>query len=172
MSELLREWILTVTGAAMLSAFALAVSPEGRCRSVTRLVCGVVMAIALLSPVGKFDFTAYSMSLAAYRDMAAEAAKNAEESENRLSRSIIEEETAAYIWDKAQAAGLAPEEVTVTVKWGDTSCWYPYEVRLRVEAQPGARERLTEILESELGIPRQRQYWEAPGAGQAAEGGD
>ena len=106
------------------------------------------------------------------KDMAAEVVGSAEESANRLSRSIIEEETAAYIWDKAQAAGLAPEEVTVTVKWGDTSCWYPYEVRLRTDAPPDAKARLTEILASELGIPRERQHWEAPDAGQTTEGGE
>ena len=172
MRELLHEWVLTVVGAAMLSALALLLTPEGRCRSVVRLLCGAVMILAVLSPLRRFDFDIYSMSLASYREQAEAAVRRGEESNNRLSRSIIEAETAAYIWDKAQAAGLMPEEVTVTAKWGDTLCWYPYEVCLRGEAQTGAKEYLTQLLESELGIPRERQHWEPSGGlTNTAEGG-
>ena len=172
MRALLHEWVLNVVGAAMLSALALLLTPEGRCRSVVRLLCGAVMILAVLSPLRRFDFDVYSMSLAAYREQAEAAVLRGEESSDRLSRSIIETETAAYILDKAQAAGLMPEEVTVTAKWGDTLCWYPYEVRLRTEAGPGAKEYLTQLLESELGIPRERQHWASPGGpANTAEGG-
>jgi len=172
MSTWLHNWILSVVGAALLSALALALTPEGRCRSVVRLLCGVVTALAVLRPLGQIDLEVYSMSMAAYREQAEAAVRSGEESNDRLSRSIIEQETAAYIWDKAQAAGLMPEEVTVTAKWGDTLCWYPYEVHLRGEAGADGREQLARIMESELGIPRERQHWESPAAGtDTAEGG-
>lgn len=160
MSEFLRSWVLSLTGAALLSAFALALTPQGRARSAVRLVCGVVTAIALVSPVLDFDFESYSMSLAAYRSAADQAAARLEETNDRLSRTIIEEECAAYILDKAQVLGLEMESASVTAKWGDADCWYPYEARLRAGGDELARRYLSDLISSELGIAPERQYWE------------
>lgn len=171
MSEVLRSWLLSLTGAALLSAFALALTPEGRARSAVKLLCGVVMAIALLSPLRDFDFDTYAVSLASYRDAAAEASAKLNETNDRLSRTIIETESAAYIWDKARAVGLAPEEVTVGAKWGDALCWYPFETTIYAPSDAAARERLSEIIEAELGIPKARQHWELPSPENTQAGG-
>ena len=168
MNVLLRDWVLSLTGAALLGAFALALTPAGKVRRVTQLLCGVVMAIALISPLREFDFETYSMGMASYRDTAATAAARLDETNDRLSRTIIESECAAYILDKARARGLTPEEVTVTVKWGEALCWYPYEATLRTEADERVRRELSSIIEAELGIPAERLHWEDPAhAGEA-----
>lgn len=166
MSALLHNWVLSLTGAALLSAFALAVTPKGRARSAVQLVCGAGMAIALVSPALHFDFEAYSMGLASYREAAAQAASRLEETNDRLSRTIIEEECAAYILDKAQVLGLEVELASVTAKWGDADCWYPYEATLRAGADELGRRYLAEIIQAELGIPPERQHWtDAAGTG-------
>ena len=171
MSGLLKSWILSMTGAALLCAGALALTPEGRTRSAVRLLCGVVMAVTLLSPLQEMDLSVYSMSLASYRDAAAQSASRLDETNDRLSRTIIETESEAYIWDKARAVGLTPEEVTVTVKWGDALCWYPYEMTLRTAWEPWQRRELSATVEAELGIPEARQHWETPISAQDTKAG-
>ncbi len=160
MRELLRTWVLGLSGAALLGAFALALTPEGRVRRVVRLLVGVVLALALVKPLADFDWESYAVSLSVSRDAAALAVSGAEETNRRLERTLIEAECAAYISDRAARLGLRLESASVTAKWGDALCWYPYEATLRASADGSARKALAEIIEAELGIPAGRLYWE------------
>jgi len=155
----LREWIMSLCGVAVVSVIAMGLTPRGRVRSITKLVCGIVAIIALIKPVAGFDFGAYSMNLAQYREAMAGREEKLQNTNERLLRAIIEEECAAYILDKAQVLSVDTELVAVTAKWGDEGFWYPYEVRLELRSGEGERERLAALIEAELGIPRERQYW-------------
>ena len=67
----------------------------------------------------------------------------------------IEEELASYIWDKAQALGLSCQ-VCVTVETGADGIPVPRSVTVT-----GAySEDLSEIIETDLGIPREQQNWQ------------
>lgn len=159
MIDMIRGWLLGIVGAAILSAIAMSLTPKGRVRDVTRLVCGIVMALSLIQPVLKLDFDAYSLNLSEYRGAADSITDSIQENNDRLSRLIIEEECAAYILDKAQVLGLTAVTASVTAKWGDEGCWYPYEAMLDIQGAQSDKDRLAAIIESELGIPRERQSW-------------
>lgn len=160
MRELLREWVLGLAGAALLGAFALALTPEGRVRRVVRLLAGVVTALALVRPLADFDFDSYAASLAVGRDAAAMAESGFEQTNRRLERTLIEAECAAYISDRAARLGLRLEAASVTAKWGDALCWFPYEATLRASRDEFGRRALAEWIASELGIPPERLHWE------------
>ena len=163
MSGLLRDWVLSLAGAALLGAFALALTPEGRARRVVKLLAGVVMALALVSPLRELDLESYAASLAVSRDAEAAAADaRIRETNERLQRALIERECAAYISDRAARLGLRLESASVTAKWGDALCWYPYEARLRADTDAFARRALADSIAAELGIPPERLYWEDP----------
>lgn len=160
MTGLLSGWIRAVCGAAVICAAALAVCPEGKVRRVLRLVCGVVMAAALLSPVAELDFDAYSRALARYGEEARRTAEGAQEEARELNRSVIEAECAAYILDKAEALGLAGCSASVRAEWSSAGYWVPRSCRV---CCPGGRsEALAAAIEADLGIPRSRQEWEVP----------
>lgn len=159
MIDLVRSWVIGVAGAAVLTGIALSLTPKGRVHNVLRFICGIVMVLALVSPVLDFDFEAYSINLSRYRDEAAAIETGATETTDRLSRMIIEEECRAYILDKAQVVGLDCTSVSVTVKWGDEGCWYPYEAHVEAQGPEGPKNSLMGLIESDLGIPRDRQYF-------------
>ena len=154
----LRSWLLTLSGAAALCMLALTLCPEGRVRRVLRLICGAVMAIALLSPVKDFDMDAYAASLTRYREEAAMAAGAGQETGDRLDRTIIERECAAYILDKADALGIQNAAATVRAVWSD-GCWCPHEAAVTAAASGELRASLTAYIEGELGIPAARISW-------------
>ena len=160
MTEALRGWVLGLCGAAAVCALALAVCPKGRVNGVLRVVCGAVMTIALLSPVVDFDFGVYSESLEKYRIEADAAANSASKSEDILSRTIIENECAAYILDKAVEVGLTMSSVRVSARWSVDGFWYPYEAAMEASGTQAAKTELAEIVASDLGIPPDRQVWE------------
>ena len=156
MTELLRNWVLGLTGAAAVCAAALTLTPRGQVRKVVELLCGVVMAAALLSPLMSASLPEdYSLNLAKYRAAAEALTENGTELSQSLDRSIIEEKLEAYILDKAQTFGAAVSAAQVSVRWSAEGVWVPESVVLT-----GAYDAdLARSIEAELGIPRSAQSW-------------
>ena len=160
MTGALTDWVRALCGAAVICAAAMALCPDGRVKRVLRLVCGLVMACALLSPVLELDFDAYSSALSGYGEAARAAAEGAQEEARLSSRGVIEEECAAYILDKAEALGLTGCSASVCAEWDSAGYWVPRSCRV---CCPGGRsEALAAAIEADLGIPRSRQEWEVP----------
>ena len=51
------------------------------------------------------------------------------------------------------------EALEITLRWSTEGLWIPEAVRGRLSTEQG-RETLGSVLETELGIPAQRQEWE------------
>lgn len=155
MVSLIRTWILGLAGAAVFCALATELTPKGMVKNVLGPVCGIVMALALLSPLLSIDFESYSLNLAKYRENAAALTASAEEISDSLSRTIIEEECESYILDKALSLGLALDGADVTVRWSGEGHWYPVSAEMAGEY---SRE-LSGLIEAELGISAENQIW-------------
>lgn len=158
MVDAVGSWVKTIAGAGIITALALTLTPKGRVHRVLRLVCGCVMVIALVSPILSFDIDSFSMNAAYYRAELEDVQASVDETSNRLYRTIIEEESCAYILDKAQVIGLEVSSVTVTAKWGD-GYFYPYELFIDAQGTQQDKDALLQAIEGELGIPSERQNW-------------
>lgn len=152
----LRDWLLHVTAASILSSAALTLCPPGRPKHVLRLVCGVVCALALASPLTQLDIGSLSAGMAAYGQRAERVTREAEEEKKLLERTYIQDRCAAYILGKAADTGAAVTAATVLARWDDTlRAWYPWQASLT-----GAYDaELARLIEAELGIPPERQDW-------------
>ena len=51
MMELVKQWLLGITGAAVLAALAEGIMPEGGIRQVGKLTCGLLLLSAVLRPL-------------------------------------------------------------------------------------------------------------------------
>ena len=159
MTEAIRGWILGLAGAAIFCAVALELTPGGSVKGVVRLLCGVVMAAALLTPLYRFDFSAYALNMARYRAAGAEAAAAGREISDALDRRVIEDSLAAYILDKARNLGAEIAGARVTVRWSGAGVWYPEAAEIS-GSYSGA---LADAIEAELGIPKEAQTWRNDG---------
>lgn len=159
MTEFAQEWVRAVAGAALICAAAMALTPRGKVKNVLKLICGIVLIMAMISPFLGKELPNMSMDLSEYRKKADEIIGQAQEKENGLSRTIIEDEMETYILDKAKSLNVQLESAEVSVKWGDEGCWYPYEVRVTADIPQRERNQLSSNIEAELGVPNERQYW-------------
>lgn len=157
--EQIREWLLGLTGAAVICAVATELCPRGPVRSVIKLLCALVMGAALLSPLISFDFSAWSLSLAEYREAAAALTERAEEVSAAESRQVIERRLRTYILDKAQSLGTPLTDARAEARWSTRGVWYPVSAELWGPWNAG----LSAWLEAELGIPAQAQIWRDDG---------
>ena len=156
MTEWLRDWILSMTGTALLCAAALRLTPEGRVKPVVRLLCGVCMAAALLSPLlGAAPLETYPLELQRYRARGAAIAGEGTAARRELDRDIIERETEAYILDKARSMGMPLKAARVALRWSAEGVWLPESAELTGPYNA----TLARLLEAELGIPPAAQNW-------------
>ena len=157
MTQWLKEWIGALCACAMICAAALALTPSGRVRKVQRLVCSTVMLLALISPLCSIDIDVFARAQAQFRQLEQSMLQQTEETGKQLNRSIIEQQYAAYILDKAVAMGHAPKAASVTARWDEEGCWYPWEAT--IDGTVECRRQMAAVIEAELGIPAQRQHW-------------
>lgn len=160
MTAAVREWLLGVAAAALALALAEALAPEGGAKRVCRLAGGMALLLAAAGPlVGLLDGGLIAQTVNGWRDKARSYELELEEKNDLFYLSIIEEETAAYIVDKAKEIGFDCQ-AEVTYGYDEDGAPRPWAVTARGSWTREQREQLSRLLEEELGVPAQRQFYD------------
>ena len=159
MVELIRQWLMGITGAAMLVALADSLTPQGSVRKMGRLIGGLVLLIAVLNPLLRLDEGALTRALTEY-ELDVEAYSAQLEEQNRdMMKGIIEAQTAAYIQDKAAELGM---DCQVAVETQDDGDWpLPVAVTVWGPLSPEQQAQLTREIERDFAISARQQYYES-----------
>ncbi len=157
--EALRDWLLGVLAASLLTAVALAMMPDGPVRSVGRLLGGLLLFLAVVRPVLGFDYGALRDILAGYSAQLEETGQALAGTQKQITESIIAQGIDAYIQDKTAELALDCQ-VEVTWDWsGDAPV--PAQVTVTGDLTPDERETLTQAFCEDLGLePEQVVYQE------------
>lgn len=159
MIGLFRSWILGLTGASIIAALLISISPAGRPRKITTFASAFMLVVALVKPILSFDLGAFQTSALKYGVMAEDYSALLQEENYRLMRVIIEERSSAYISDKAKNIGIEDITVTVLTQKGDDGYPYPQEVSIEARCTQAQKTALTDYIESEFGVPKSKQHW-------------
>ena len=151
MMEAARQWLLGVLSVCLVCALAEALMPKGGVKRVGQLVCGLVMALAILAPAAELDLDGGQRWLENYFTGIGRREDELEEQVNMGMKTIIEERYAAYIVDKAAGLGLSCA-VRVICEPDGEGLWLPVRAELTGAAAPEARAELAALLEAELGL--------------------
>ena len=116
------------------------------------MLAGCALAVTILAPVVKLDFPKIQTD-GLLRDAMA-AVREGEEQAVSVKTQCIRSDIEAYILTKAEAMGLS---LTVQVALDDSGL--PRSVALTGSWSPGERQRLSELIESELGLGKEAQTW-------------
>ena len=159
MTELVRQWLLGVACTALLMAVADSLAPAGSVKKVCRMAGRLALLLAAVGPLLRLDIGVLDNMLEEYRTAVRSYEKTLEEQNNLFYQTIIEEETAAYIVDKAEEMGISCQaEVTLSYDENGVPC--PWEVTAWGTWTDETREELARLLEDDLGVPPQRQHYE------------
>jgi len=160
MMELIKNWVIGVTCAAMLVAIADSMTPSGTVKKIGKLTGGVVLLLVVLQPFIGLDYEALSLALTEQRgELAAYSAQEGSILSAQLMKTIIEEQTGAYILDKATALG-ANCAVDVVCNVGDENIPYPAAVTVTGTLTKSQQEALAREIEANLSIPADKQTYE------------
>ncbi len=125
---------------------------------VCKLAGSLLLLLVTVGPILRIDEEDWENMLRLDTQVMEEAEQGLEEQNNFLYESIIEEETEAYILDKADSLGMTCQ-VEVVVQWED-EIPQPWSACVTGTWNQTQQEALAGVLEAELGIPRQRQSFE------------
>ena len=102
----LREWLTSVVTVSVLLAVAQTMIPEGTVRKIGAFTGGLILLVTLLQPLLGVDFEDLELRLEQSREAVEQRQQELEQAGEREVAELIERQTAAYIWDKADALGL------------------------------------------------------------------
>ncbi len=159
MSELFSQWLHAVIYTGIVCSIAMLLTPDGRVKKALTIICAVAMCAAIASPLSDLDFDAYSKAMARYKLDAEQYTRQGEDYSKNLNRTIIEDECRAYILDKADEIGAPLSNVTVTALWSNDGYWYPHEVSIVSSANKNQQDRLSDYIQTQLGISINDQNW-------------
>lgn len=143
----------------MIVALAESLSPNGTVKKIGRLTGGLVLLLAILQPLWKIDTQAFAGILTGYRVEAMASGEALDTRNSELMKTLIEEQTAAYILDKAAGLGIDCT-VAVTAAEGEGEYPVPSAVTVRGDLSAEQRRALTRTIEADLAIPAERQGYE------------
>ena len=159
MTGVVRQWLLGVTCTALVMAVADSLAPAGSVKRVCRMAGGLALLLAAVSPLIRLDSGMLSNLLEGHQAMLRGYEETLEEQNNLIYQTIIAENTAAYIVDKAEEMGISCQaEVTLSYDENGVPC--PWEVTAWSAWTDETREALAQLLEDDLGVPPQRQHYE------------
>lgn len=160
--DVIRQWLLGITCAAMVAALAESLTPTGTIRKIGRLTGGLVLLVAMLQPLLSLDQDALTRALTEYRLELSSYSGELEEENRTLMKNIIEERSDAYIQDKAESLGI---DCQISVEVGEEGDWpVPESVTVFGALTEGEQAELTRAIETDFAIPAERQYYESGGA--------
>ena len=150
----LGEYVITLTCAAMICGVLPAFLPEGSAGKLVKLCCGVFLTVTALSPLVGWKLPDSLFTETDFRALGEAVAEHGREQAESERAAVIKEALEAYILDKAQQLG-ADIHVEIMLDEDDM----PERVYLRGSGSAEALARLTEEMETQLGIPKERQQW-------------
>ena len=150
----LGQYILSLTATAMLCGITISFFREGILKYTLQMICGIIMTIAVISPLSDLNISDVSVISDSYliegktiAAMGVDLAQNEKEQ-------CIQQRLEAYILDKADALNAS---VTPQVTLDNSG--FPVEVRLWGQCSDQARQALTAMITNDLGIPEEDQKW-------------
>lgn len=150
-------YLISIVAAALVCGIAQKImGDKGSVGMMGKLLSGVFLALTLIAPLRSVRLQDTGSVTYLY---AQEAQQATDDGVNQAYKAIadgIKQRTEAYILDKAAAMDVA---LTVEVTLDDGQIPAPQSVRLTGAVSPYAKQRLTKIMQEDLGIDKEHQIW-------------
>lgn len=150
-------YLLSVAAAALFAALTQSLLPKGGVRRVAGFVGGLVLILAVVSPLAGLEYADLARSMAQIRIETEQMQTGVHTGNREILSEIIKQRCEAYILEKARNLGLSLE-VTVTLE-EDGTYPYPAGVILKGSFSQTQRAALTAEISQNLAIPARQQEW-------------
>lgn len=153
----IRQYLLSIIAAAIICGVAVSLMHK-KCTqaSILKLLTGIFMAITIIAPLTKFDFTNLQDFTIGFSTDAQNAVAIGKEFADCHTREIITQQVEAYIQEKAKTLGA---DLTIDAELSGEDPPVPQSVTICGAVSPYAKSVLCRYIESNLAIPEENQTW-------------
>ena len=149
--EHIREYLVSVTAAALLCGVIRCFTGD---KGIVPLLSGIFLVLTVIRPVSDISLDDLSWAGLEIMDDADYAVSEGEDYADAAMARHIKDRCEAYILDKAESFGIRiSAEFTLNDEMMPAGCI------IRGEVSSYARQQLSQILQSDLGVPREAQQW-------------
>lgn len=153
-----RSWLLAVIMVSLLCAVADALTPPGAVKRVGRLVCGLVLLGAILSPLAALDLEGSQRWLEGHLASVRASEADLEDTVNIQIKVIIEQKFSAYIVDKAAQLGVTCR-ARVECALSEDDLYLPVRTEVYGSMTADVQGKLIRLVQSDLGVPVEAQIY-------------
>lgn len=150
----LREYVIGIVAAALLSGVVTRLTRNCAGSEIIRMLCGVFMTIVLIQPIAGKKAFLWESTLPDITRQAESVSREGAAAADEIRREFIKQRAEAYILSRAETMET---DIQANVSLGEDCV--PVSVSIIGRLSPLNRSRLTQIIASELGIPKERQEW-------------
>ena len=157
--EQIRNWLVAVITVSVVIASSRSLMPPGGVRQIGGLVFGLVLLCVLFRPLCAEEGKTILRFQEEYSSSVQEREKVLEQQVERSRKEVMESFFEAYVVEQAGQLGLdCRAEVDCEVN--EDGLWMPRSARLWGGIDDAAQSRMTQLLETELGIlPHAQTYY-------------
>jgi len=152
----LKAYFVSIVTVSLICSVVQSFPLKDAAKDLTKLICGLLMAITVIAPVRNLDFSSISIPAIVLSDDAQSTAAAGEQLARNTLAEIIKTETEAYIQTKAAEMGA---DVFVTVSVSNDDLPVPTAAVISGSLTAYERNLLQNILNSQLGIAKENLQW-------------
>lgn len=147
-------YILGIAAASMLCGVLIRLTRNSGSAEIVRMLCGLFLTIVLIQPLAGKKARLWEATLPDVGEQAEEIISEGRASGEDIRKEFIKERLEAYILSRAGEIGA---DIQADVTLGKDCV--PTHICISGTISPIYRSKLTQIIASELGIPREQQEW-------------
>lgn len=152
--DALRAYVLGIAAASMLCGVLIRLTHNSSSAEMFRMLCGVFLTIVLIQPLTGKKVRLWEATLPDVGEQAEEIISEGRACAEDIRKEFIKEQLEAYILSRAGTIGA---DIQADITLGKDCL--PTHIRVMGGISPIHRSKLTQIIVSELGIPREQQEW-------------
>lgn len=152
--DALRSYVLGIAAASMLCGVLIRLTRNSGSAEIVRMLCGIILTIVLIQPLTGKKNRLWEDKLPDVGEQAEEIIVEGRAYAEDIRKEFIKERLEAYILSRAGAFGA---DIQAEITLGKDCL--PTHIRVTGSISPIYRSKLTQIIASELGIPREQQEW-------------
>ena len=156
--DAIRAYLLSVIGAAIISALSINFLGKNDAQSaIIKLLAGLFLSITVISPWTRIRLNNISSYFESLKVNADDVVSSGTAVADTALDQIIKERTETYILDKASSYTA---NINVDVTLSKSTPRTPESVVIYGTVAPYVKQQLQKVMEDDLAIPKENQYWE------------
>ena len=150
----LREYLVSIVSASLLSGILIRLARNSASGEIVRMLCGILITIVLIQPITGKKALLWESALPEFSAQAEDVIAEGTAAADNMRKEFIKQRVQTYILSRA---GAMDADIQASVTLGEN--FVPCHVRITGRISPINRSKLTQLISSELGIPREQQEW-------------